>query len=528
MYFKPELNVEECKKWKANKYINPRSGRVIGENGVPFRELKKMYNKYVKEGKIKEEEKHDDEDDKPLKKHDEVYVKRAKGKKKKQMHVPTEIDKTCKNYDILTNDLYVKENKLKDFQGWKPTHEESKSSNENQITCEYSDEHIKGREKKFYCYMDTYDSIDKNKFIMLKNRKCYDIEVLLNHIIKSYQKNKPRNDPGNIDPETNDKIWENKDDIRIILKHPLIKDQSIINDKDWAYTKKTFVKNVKTFKTKVVKNKLLDKMYLKMFDEHIDLLLNINRLGTIFHTDQPSNYFDPAKIVFKDLGDLDNTKIDEITKKLIDVINTQFKRELNNIEKPERLRHEIIDIFTDHYGSKIYDDITKDFEHSFEDRINILENVSYMYGLSLNFKESIKAKEDFHKYTTTFNEKERKLIKKLIGKQLNSNGCIHGIGLTLKGIFMKYWFMYLESKGMTKYDISLYKIPKTYGDELNEKMVIKSSLLKGDSYAEEERGYSFTYTGSTPYWVSKMGKTYTFDGISLVDYYESKRRSFRF
>ena len=46
MYFKPELSIDECIRWNANKLINQRTHRKLTKNGVPYKEFVKMCKRY--------------------------------------------------------------------------------------------------------------------------------------------------------------------------------------------------------------------------------------------------------------------------------------------------------------------------------------------------------------------------------------------------------------------------------------------------------------------------------------------------
>jgi hypothetical protein len=392
--------------------------------------------------------------------------------------------------------------------------------NNHKITCKNKAEHIKGRESTYYCNIDTYESIHESKFIMLKNQTCYDIELLMKHIICTYKSKSPQSDPGNADPDKNEPIWSNMTDIKRFLAHPLIRNPDILDGSadQWTYSKEEFVTNCKKFRSAVIKTKLTDAKYTELFDKHLELLLNINRLAIIFHTDQPSNYFDPEKIKFENLDHLCPDKIDIITNKIIRVLNLKYSKKLQHIDDPDKLKHEVVDIFTSDDERLYYEEITQNqnLEHSFDDTIKILVNVSYMYGLSKNFKDSIKAKSDFMTYLLTFTEPEQKLINKLLKPVMRSNECIHLLGNRLKKIFIKHWFLLLSGKGISKNDIATKHVPRVYSKSLNASMTIKSPLLNRN--ADSEMGYYFAVYKKTPVWVNKMGHHGTWDGVSLLDF----------
>lgn len=505
----------ECLLWFQNKENNPITRRKIKVNGPLYNNYHKhYYNIYQLDKKDVNQYIQDIEEVKNRPK------KRKKSAKPEELSEETNIV----GFPLFSDSMYVKRQqnpsrKYKWFNMIVP------SSSERKITCKNKEENIKGREDKMYFYIDTYANIHKDKFIMLKNGNCFDVEVLMNHIICAFEEKTPFSDPGNIDPENSDKIWHNITDLKRFLAHRLIQKPNILPDTEWQYTKKKFIDNCKTFRSKVVKNKIWDMKYLELFEKNIQLLLEINRLAFVFHTDQPTNYFDPEKIKFKDLGDLDNTKIDIIYNELMEILNIHYKRDLNHIQHPDKLRHEIIDIFTSE-GSNHYDALTKDLNHTFDQKIDILENLSYMYGLSQNFKESINAKEVFLKHMTTFPKNERKLIYRLLKHIIKSNECIHLLGNRLKKVFIKYWFLFLENKGINQKMIATRYIPKMYGKELNDRSIVKSELLKDG--IEDIYGYYYTVTNNTPYWVNKMGKSGTWDGISLKDFDTITRRSHKF
>lgn len=503
----------ECILWFKNKGVNPKTNRRIKIDGPVYNDYYKHYHFVYKLA-----DKNENEYIQDIK-----NFKEDKKKKHKRKSESSEIDTSqLEKFPILMDRRYIKKhnNPSKKFK-WTPT----SGSSFRKITFKNKEENIKGRENQMYCYMDTYESIHKDKFIMLKNGNCYDVEVLMNHIVSSYENKTPFSDPGNIDPESTDKIWNNITDLKRLIAHRLIQKPKIISDDDWLYSKDKFIKNCKAFRSKVIKNQIWDMKYLELFENNIQLLFEINRLAFVFHTDQPTNYFDPEKIKFEDLGDLDNTKIDILYKELMDILNEKYKRDLNHIQHPDKLRHEIVDIFTAE-GSELYDALTKDLNHTYDQKIKILVNLSYMYGLSQNFKESIKAKEDFLKYITSFPKKERKLIYRLLKHVLRSNECIHLLGNRLKKVFIKYWFLFLENKGLSKKTIATNFLPKVYGKELNEKSIVKSKLLLNSS--EDTHGYYYTVLNKVPYWVNKMGRSGTWDGVSLKDFDTITRRSHKY
>lgn len=509
MYFKPDITREEWLRWDTNKLINPRTRRAIKVGGAPYRELQKYYKKYGNGNDI-------DVIVMPL--HKSTKAKKPTDKRPEPQSIPS----TCTNQAILSNKQYIKSQSVYNYYNF-DKHKTNVIDAGEKITYKNKDKHIEGREDYYYCWIDTYKSIHHNKFIMLKNKTCYDIEILMNHIICQYKTGKPSIEPGNSDPDTTEKIWDNMTDIKRLLAHRLIKNPNIIDEKDWNYTSKKFISNCKTFRSKVIKSRLKNDLYINLFDKHFELLLNINRLGFIFHTDQPSNYFNPDKIKFVNLDHLDTPKVDDITQQLMDILSSTYKKELQHIDDPDRLKHEVVDIFTARSEWKNYDEITKDLKHDFNDKINILLNVSYMYGLSQNFKESIQAKEDFLKHILTYDKDEQKLIHKLLKKIIKSNECIHLLGNRLKKIFIKYWFLYLQNQGISKSNIATQYIPIVYDKFLNDTMTVKSTLFEKNT--DRTHGYYYTVMNGIPYWVNKMGEHGTWDGISLKDFTDVVRRS---
>jgi len=493
----------ECLLWFENKNINPITKRKIIDSGPVYLEFSRYYYRIYKL------DKKDNKDN-----IEEIQI------------IPQKSEENIENlssFPILSDIIHIKQ-QINTHLKYKWESQGSDSS--KKITYKNKSEHIKGRESQMYCYIDTYESIHENKFIMLKNGNCYDIEVLMNHITSSYDKKTPFSDPGNIDPDNNtDKIWNDLTDLKRLIAHKLIQNSNIIQDTDWLYGKKKFIENCKFFRSKVIKNNIWDLKYLDFFERNLSVLLEINRLGFIFHTDQPTNFFDPEKIVFEDLGNIDNTKLDVIYESLMKILNETYKKNLNHIRQPDKLKHEIVDIFTAEC-SEIYNIITKDLNCDYDMKIKILINLSYMYGLSQNFKESIKAKEDFMKHITTYPKNEKKILFRLLKHVLKSDECIHLLGNRLKKIFIKYWFLFLESKGIPKKTIAMCYIPKTYGQELNNKAIIKSNILLED--LENTHGYYYTVLNNTPYWVNKMGISGTWDGISLKDYDQVIRKSNKF
>ena len=229
MYYKNPPTNDICIKWNNNRFINPITNRTIKKNGTPYKFFLKHYLLYS--NNLNNNIDLIDNNDNKLDKNnlnDNNKLDNKLDKKSKDKALETK-DIFIDNY--LNNKLFVKTQTINKKYKWN----NKECVFKFKITYKNKTENIKGRENKYYSNMDTYNSIHEHKFIMLKNQNCYDIEVLLNHIISSYDNKIPCSDPGNIDPENSDKIWNNITDLKRIIAHRLIHNPNIIKKDQWLY-----------------------------------------------------------------------------------------------------------------------------------------------------------------------------------------------------------------------------------------------------------------------------------------------------
>jgi hypothetical protein len=160
---------------------------------------------------------------------------------------------------------------------------------------------------------------------------------------------------------------------------------------------------------------------------------------------------------------------------------------------------------------------------TYPQRMDILMNFSISYGMSQNFKESVRAQFDMMAYINKLNSHDSKLMLDLLKPYIENDDCVHGKGSRIQRVFIKYWFMLLETAGIKRSETALRYIPRVYGKELNDVMVIKSDLFlnydKGSSEKYKPRmNYFFMVSKGSPHWVSKMGVDNTYSGINLIDF----------
>jgi len=373
------------------------------------------------------------------------------------------------------------------------------------------------------------ETIDKNKFIMLANKMAYDIELLIMYICEKHKSGQYYN----IDPETNrNKIFNNDIDIKKFMNHTLFKKPNLLEEDKYFYGKQNYIDNIKTFK--IIISNFKDECYFKLFDKYPMLLLDINRLGTIFHTEQPYSFFDFDKLKFEEIQNVDDFKLDLLVKDCLNLLKSKYSNKFygkNDIQTTE-LTDIVTDIFTltyrDFFQSKIieYGIILPEI-----DRLKLMVNISYLWGVFLNFRESNTNKKIFIEYIHTLPSEDRILIEELLNPIFNSNECIHYLGNHMKILFVKWWFKYLEYYGYEPYEISHKFIPITY-DSINtvnngvqskskkniyKNSIIQSNILKQGN--EKRQGYGLVLSSTkykNPSWYYQMGKTKNWDGIDLI------------
>ena len=555
MYFNPSLTDDECTAWYYQRDINPRSNRKITKNGQVYKELKKQFRLMV-------------------------MRKRVQGNHEDLLSLLPNVNNISPNYDKLTRDatkisqgsqtsssqatqpllkpkLRISEHSkqlLADSEYILPVRDRLSKRHikaslsldtQDSVVPKYEDStstiiitdkssYIRGREEDVFCGIDTYDSIHENKFIMIQNKHCFDIEILVKSICSSFESGSPIREPGNIDPDRDcelsadadspgDRIWYTKQDKRVLLSHPLIEDPSCAPG-EWYYSKESFVSNCVTLRRILYQNEK-DEKYMELFNRNLHLILNLNRLAFIFYTEQPSNHssYAMANMVPMDgysQEELDT--IDVITEKIKMVLNRKYK--VSEIDETEQLKSEVIFIFTSELMEEHYfSEITSMF--SYDQKMDILVNAAISYGMSQNFRECVRAQHDMMKYVKSLPEHDRDLMLELLQPYLKTDECIHTKGCKMIQLFIRYWFMYLENIGLKRSDISIRYIPRVYGTMLNDKMELKSNLFmienedskQGKKYMNR-MNFFYKISDGVPYWLNKMGTDNTYAGINLVDY----------
>lgn len=358
------------------------------------------------------------------------------------------------------------------------------------------------------------DDIHPNKFIMLGNGVCHDIELLVNYVVGRYHEKENYN----LDPEFQlDPIWKSKDDIKKILEHGLIKNPSKLKSKEYLYGKKSYVENTKLFK-KIIYENDINKMFFNLFDTYPDFLISLNRLGTIFHIEQPTSYFNLDNIHFKDIKGVNENKMNSLIEKLVDLIKSDYMKELTDVEIKDigTLNQKINKIITTYeyaFFSQIMEDIGLEVTH--KQLCGIIENISHMMAFQINFYEGSQAKIKFIKYINSMDPQNRNVAFSLVKDIISSNDCIHRQGSRIRGIFIQWWFRYLKHYGISELDIASKYIPLTYDKKINNKTLINSKLL--DKYSEDTHGYHLVQCPdrNKPCWYYKMGGIGKWDGINL-------------
>tara|TARA_A100001037_G_C15024401_1_gene577909 strand:- start:42 stop:1136 length:1095 start_codon:yes stop_codon:yes gene_type:complete len=355
---------------------------------------------------------------------------------------------------------------------------------------------------------------------------CYDIELLVYHMVEQYNNGKYYN----IDPETNKEvIFKNKVDIEKFLRHKLIKKPGCLKDSDYMNDRETYVKQVALLKNKILFSDS-DERYFELFDKYPHILLGINRLATIFHSEQPYSFFDFDKLKFKKIKKKDDDSINKLVNDCLELLKNNYSSKFEGATdiSTNELTDFVIDIFTlkerefmqykiEEYSIKLNND----------DRLKLLINISYLWGVFLNFKESNINKKRFIEIMNKLPSNERCLLERLLNPIFTTDECIHLQGNRLKMLFVKWWFKYLKYYGFTSSEIAMKYIPITHDSNLysSKKSFIQSYLLNKPN--ENKNG--FLLIGGkkknkvAPSWYYKMGKTQIWDGISLTLFQNERR-----
>lgn len=554
MYFNPPLTDDECTFWYYNRELNPRSNRRINKSGRVYREIKKQFRSMV----LRKRKYGNNEyilSLVPSQTPNNINTGQSHCSNDRTIHPSTsyisipapKLEVSEQNKKLLVDSEYIipvrgrlSKRHIKTSLSLDTSNDTTSLFGPNDptgttttIIITEKDKYISGREDHFYCGIDTYDNIHEKKFVMIKNKHCFDMEILVQSICSSFEQGNPIREPGNTDPDRDvniytdadspgDRIWYTQRDKQVLLSHPLVKDPSCIPEGEWV-SKKSFLSNCIKLK-RILYQDQTDKQYMDLFNRNLHLLLNLNRLAFIFYTEQPtnhSNYAMASMIPMDEYSREELETIDVITEKLKMVLNRKYH--VSDIDDTEQLKSEIISIFTsedmeEHYFSEI----TSMF--SYDEKMDILVNAAISYGMSQNFKECVRAQHDMMKYVQTLPDSDRELMLELLRPYLETDECIHTKGCKMIQLFIRYWFMYLEYIGMKRSDISIRYIPRVYGTSLNDKMEIKSNLFLIDDGGKKSEKYmnrmNFFYkiSNGIPYWLNKMGTDNTYAGINLVDY----------
>jgi len=361
------------------------------------------------------------------------------------------------------------------------------------------------------------DEIHPSKFIKLNNGVCYDIELIVNYVANQYN----IGDNYNIEPEfCKDPIWHNDNDIKKILNHPLIKNPSKLPNNDYLYGKNNYVMNTVVFK-KIINEYNIDNEYFNMFNKYPQFLTSINRIGTIFHIEQPTSHFNLDNIKFEEINGVDDDKVNTITDKLVSILKIEYNDKLNNsdIKDLESLIKKINEIINEYeyiYFSNLIQDLG--IELTQKQLQGIIKNIAQMIAFQLNFHEGTKAKINFINYINNMDNDNKKLALSMINGIINSDDCIHRQGNKLRYVFIKWWFKYLNYCGIDNQNICKNYVPTTYGKTLNKISIINSSLL--EKYSEDTHGYhpSMCTNKNSACFHYKMGSIQKWDGINLKSF----------
>ena len=392
-----------------------------------------------------------------------------------------------------------------------------KTKNSLEKACNPIMENEEGIPKKFCLGTLPIDEIHPNKFIMLNNKTCYDIELIVNYVANQYN----IKENYNIEPEyCKDPIWYNKNDINKILNHPLIKNPGKLSNNCYLYGKSKYVLNTTLFK-KIIHEYDINKEYFNLFDKYPQFLIGLNRLGTIFHIEQPTSHFNLDNIKFEEITGVTDDKVNTITDKLVNILKMVHHDKLINsdIKDLDGLINKINEIINENeyvYFSDLVHDLNIELTH--KQLQSIIKNIAKMIAFQLNFHEGTKAKMTFIDYINNMDNKNKNIALSLVNGIIHSDDCIHLQGNKLRYIFVKWWFKYLNYYGIKSEDICKKYVPMTYGKTLNHISIVQSSLL--EKYSEVTHGYhpSMCPKKGNLCFHYKMGSISKWDGINLKSF----------
>ena len=359
------------------------------------------------------------------------------------------------------------------------------------------------------------DEIHYNKFIMLANNYCYDIELLINYIVIRYQERENYN----LDPETQETpIWESEADKQKIKNHPLILSPGKLDEKHYFYGKKSYLQNLEIFRN-ILNESDINRDYFNLFDTYPGFLLELNRLATIFHSEQPTSHFNLDNIVFKEVHGISDTILNIITDNMIDLLmlehqNTLTLNEFDNLRGLTNVVSQIIQEEEYIYFSQLLESLQIVLNQQQLD--NIIVNISQMIAFRINFNQASQSKMVFINYINKMKKKHKKLVLTLLSDILMSEDCIHRQGSRLKSIFVQWWFKYLSYYGFSHQYIMSQMIPITF--QSSHKYNINGYIL--DTFSEDTNGYQLIRCPKKKKicWYYKMGNVNRWDGIELLNF----------
>lgn len=382
----------------------------------------------------------------------------------------------------------------------------------------------------------TVSEIHPQKFIMLSNKVIYDIELLISYVVNRYHEKETYN----LDPEYQiHPIWESDADVAKILSHGLIKKPGKLASHHYLYEKATYLENVDIFK-KIIHEDNVNQVYFGLFEKYPHFLIQLNSIGAIFHIEQPTSYFNPDSIVFKDIKGLDDNNHNIIIERLMDIIRLEHMDYLTNSEIKDvaTLQHKIYTIVTE-YEYLVFSQIVEELGIVLTNSQlkAIINNVARMMAFSINFNEGSQAKIKFGNYINQMDNKNKKIAMELVNNILSSQECIHRQGSQLRCLFTQWWFKYLGHLGISQLDIISKYIPITYrekkneldgtndgtndstSDSINDNLIMASNRLLG-SFSEKNNGYHLVICPNhkVPCWYYKMGEIDRWDGINLNNF----------
>jgi hypothetical protein len=425
--------------------------------------------------------------------------------------------KTIKKYSQKAK-LPLNFNFKEDIHKTKDTHIKIRKTKQSlEKACNPIMENEEGIPKKFCLGTLPIEDIHPSKFIMLNNKTCYDIELIVNYVANQYN----IKENYNIEPEyCKDPIWYNKNDVNKILNHTLIKNPGKLSNNCYLYSKNMYVKNTVLFKN-IIHEYDINKQYFNLFDKYPQFLIGLNRLGTIFHIEQPTSYFNLDTIKFQEIKGVADDKVNIITDKLVNILKISHYNKLTHkdIKDLNELINRINEIINENeyaYFSNLVHDLNIELTH--KQLQSIINNIAQMIAFQLNFHEGTKAKMTFINYINNMDNYNKKIALSLVNGIIHSDNCIHLQGNKLRYIFVKWWFKYLNYYGIKSEEVCESYVPLTYGKKLNNMSIIKSSLL--EKYSETTHGYhpSMCPTKSNACFHYKMGSVSKWDGINLKSF----------